>query len=282
MDPMISKGKLYVKTVPADARIRILNIKPKFAQGMEFDAGKYLIEVSAEGYETKTQWITLAPREDKNFDVTLQKTKPKTGRLFVSTDPPNARVKLLNSNRGYYSGMELLAGRYHLEISASGYETKEEWLQIEKEEEQRISVHLKKKGRQQVATIPSSSGTKTLTGLYKYPNGIIYDPKTKLEWYVGPNQDTNWNEAKRWVKNLTIAGGGWRMPSRSELKSLRIKGVGEQNVDPVFEVTGGEVWSGETKDGNAAYYYILKYMNDGWYYGFFVKGPRVFAVRSRR
>ena len=51
-------------------------------------------------------------------------------------------------------------------------------------------------GRQQTASIQPSSGVKTATGLVKYPNGIIYDPKTGLEWYVGPDSDTTWDQAR--------------------------------------------------------------------------------------
>jgi len=41
------KGKLFVKTDPKDARVRILNIKPKFYQGMDLNSGSYHVEVSA-------------------------------------------------------------------------------------------------------------------------------------------------------------------------------------------------------------------------------------------
>ncbi|MGD8649696.1 MAG: hypothetical protein PVJ77_24390, partial [Desulfobacterales bacterium] len=51
-------GRLYIRTAPDGARIRILNIKPKFIQGMLLTPGPYQIEVSAEGYETRSIWIT--------------------------------------------------------------------------------------------------------------------------------------------------------------------------------------------------------------------------------
>jgi hypothetical protein len=46
-------------------------------------------------------------------------------------------------------------------------------------------------------------------GVYvAYANGIVKDTKTGLEWVVGPDKDTNWEEAKSWVQNLNLDGGG--------------------------------------------------------------------------
>lgn len=86
-----------------------------------------------------------------------------------------------------------------------------------------------------------------LRSAYKGASGIIYDLQTGLEWYVGPDRDTTWDEARAWVKNLTVGDGGWRMPTRAELKTLYKKGVGIRNMDPGFKTTGYWVWSGETK-----------------------------------
>ena len=52
-------GRLFIRTAPEGARIRILNIKPKFDQGMLLAPGPYQIEVSADGYETRNIWITM-------------------------------------------------------------------------------------------------------------------------------------------------------------------------------------------------------------------------------
>ena len=69
------KGNLFVNTVPANARIRILNIKPKFRQGIELEPGKYLIEVTKTGYQAVTRWETLDAREKKTLEIRLEKQK---------------------------------------------------------------------------------------------------------------------------------------------------------------------------------------------------------------
>jgi hypothetical protein len=35
-----------------------------------------------------------------------------------------------------------------------------------------------------------------------YANGIVLDKTTGLEWLVGPDTDTDWNQAKTWVKSV--------------------------------------------------------------------------------
>jgi hypothetical protein len=71
--------------------------------------------------------------------------------------------------------------------------------------------------------------------LYKYPNGIIYDSKTNLEWYVGYRLAITWNLGKRWAESEKLDQGGWRLPTRFELGSLYSEGTGDYNIDPVFD-----------------------------------------------
>ena len=83
------------------------------------------------------------------------------------------------------------------------------------------------------------------TRFTKAANGVISDSATDLEWYVGPNGDTDLDQAKAWTRSLAVAGGGWRMPTLSELKALYQRGVGHHNIDPMFHTTGNLVWSGQ-------------------------------------
>jgi hypothetical protein len=80
----------------------------------------------------------------------------------------------------------------------------------------------------------------------KLSTGIVRDTKIGLEWYAGPDKNTVWDDAKGWVAGLRVDGGGWRMPTRAELRSLYIKGAGKRNMTPLLETTGWLVWSSET------------------------------------
>ncbi|MFH1091243.1 MAG: caspase family protein, partial [Pseudomonadota bacterium] len=133
----------------------------------------------------------------------------------------------------------------------------------------------------QVAAITPSAtdATRTITGLLKYANGVIFDPKTNLEWYVGPDRDTSWNDADQWVRSLSVGGFGWCLPTRDELRGLYKKGVGSRNRDPAFETTGGWVWS-EARDSSSAWGFTFNDGDADWSYRHNV--ARAFAVRSRR
>ncbi len=112
-----------------------------------------------------------------------------------------------------------------------------------------------------------------------YSTGVVTDLKTGLEWYVGPDRETNWHEAKSWVENLTIAGGGWRMPTRKELKTLYQKGVGKRNMTPLLKTTGWYIWSGETKGSSLTWVLNFHIGFEDSYKRRHSSFKRVFAVR---
>ena len=112
--------------------------------------------------------------------------------------------------------------------------------------------------------------------------GIVKDTKTGLEWKVGPDKDTNWNEARSWVKNLKLKGGGWRMPTLVELKGLHQKGAGSMNMTPLLKTTGWQVWSNKLKDSSFAWGFYYVCGGKGWDGRTFPYDFRAFAVRSPR
>ncbi len=79
--PPVLAGTLTVKPDPKDARVRILNIRPRYHDGIELKPGRYLIEVSKPGYRTVKRWIRLSPKEDKEIYVEL--VKIPLGRVWL-------------------------------------------------------------------------------------------------------------------------------------------------------------------------------------------------------
>ncbi len=71
----------------------------------------------------------------------------------------------------------------------------------------------------------------------KHANGIVYDTKTGLEWFAGTDKGTTWNKANRWVIGVSVAGGGWQMPTNSELEGIYLKGAGIRNMTPLLETS---------------------------------------------
>jgi hypothetical protein len=116
----------------------------------------------------------------------------------------------------------------------------------------------------------------------KAQNGVITDHNTGLEWYVAPSPDNNWHEAKAWTENLTVAGGGWRLPTVPELKAIYEKGASRVNMDPLFQPKAAWVWSGQMDDTRTAWgfaFYSGLVNSHGLNYGY---GRMAFAVRSHK
>lgn len=86
-----------------------------------------------------------------------------------------------------------------------------------------------------------------------YASVVVRDTKTGFEWAVGPDKDTTWHEVKRWVDTLNVSGGGWRMSTINELKTLYEEGRGSRNMTPLLKTTGQWVWSRETIDSPSAW-----------------------------
>ena len=137
-----------------------------------------------------------------------------------------------------------------------------------------------------VTSFPDAAGTAKIVAkddhYVSYANGIVYDEKTNTEWIAGPDKFVTWDQAKAWVDGLSVEGGGWRMPTKNELKSLYKKGAGERNMTPLLKTTGWRVWSNETEGGAAAWY--LNFYDGDYTWGTRESegNPRAFAVRSRK
>lgn len=118
-----------------------------------------------------------------------------------------------------------------------------------------------------------------------YDDDVILDKMTNLEWYVGQDRDMSWDEAKKWIDSLTVAGGGWRMPTLNELRGLYQSGKGTRNI---FKTSGFGVWSCEVREDPAGsavagawtfsltdHFNMWVPLNRGY-------GDRAFAVRASR
>jgi len=253
----------------------------KFIKAFEDDVGKYLeIANSKFGKDLKsTAWKSLIERypEGEGLEAgdvkSLRLAIKGVGRLYLKTEPTNAKIKILNIQPRFEQGMELAQGSYTIEVSASGYKTEHKMISLFKGENKYLNISLKMKP---VETVSRDGKFLHLS------NGVVLDIKTSLEWIAGPDRDTTWDEAKGWMDNLKVAGGGWRMPTIDELETLYEKGKGSRNMTPLLKTTGWMVWSGETKDSSSARYFYFFSGDRGWRYRDFSLYARAFAMRFRR
>jgi hypothetical protein len=118
--------------------------------------------------------------------------------------------------------------------------------------------------------------------LVRYDSGVVYDTESGLEWYAGPDLGTSWEEAQIWVIGLDFLGGGWRMPTRGELDSLRHVGDGVNNITYLLVNSGYWIWAGQTEDASTRWIFSFSYGGEGWSGQPPADGGRALAVRRRK
>jgi len=304
-------GKLFVDTRPSSVTIKILNIGPKFYQGMELRPGRYHVETSKQGYKTQKKWVDLKAGENKRLEVRLDRLQASVQRTSTDARSPSSKRSPIVDEWMKDPQFVVLPIQRKRNILSNFFDsevTDDEFYTLDAETQAQIKenflrVHLgfdkPEKPAQafgdtpnhvaeivQPAPPPPSSSSNVIKrdGIYvAYVNGIVRDMKTGLEWIAGPDRNTDWNKARSWVKSLNLDGGGWRMPTTDELKTLYKKGAGDSNMTPLLKTTGLGVWSSETKGSSDArffnFYYGVRFWFDRYDSG---RRMRAFAVRSRR
>ncbi len=95
-------------------------------------------------------------------------------------------------------------------------------------------------------------------------DGIIDDSKNGLQWVPAPDLAMNHYQAEKYVRSLSIAGGGWRLPTRAELRS--IYDPSEPGlVYPKFKVGGWLVWSSEVDNADPSFAWYFNFSSGGEY-----------------
>ncbi|MCP3875364.1 MAG: DUF1566 domain-containing protein [Desulfobacteraceae bacterium] len=111
-------------------------------------------------------------------------------------------------------------------------------------------------------------------------NGIVFDKKTRLEWFAGPNKNMAFSKARKWIKDLDINNRDWRLPTKKELQSIYKKGEGRSNCTPLL--IDSDPWIVYTRDVHVENIYDVFYFANGL--GTYARNPfhKVIAVRTRK
>ena len=94
-------GKLFVDTAPTGAKIRIVNIGPKFHQGIELKPGRYHVEALKRGYQTKKMWVQLDAGEDKKVAVNLEQFQASIQSTTNHTRPTSSTSDVIKRDGIY-------------------------------------------------------------------------------------------------------------------------------------------------------------------------------------
>jgi len=116
-------------------------------------------------------------------------------------------------------------------------------------------------------------------------DGITDDSRTGLQWAPVFRQHMTWFQANDYSRTLNLAGGGWRLPTRAELRSIYDKSM-PNGADPVFDINRNLLWTSEARGPNQAWYLYFEDTNlyeDARYSdGSYGNSGQVLLVRSRR
>lgn len=174
----LHQGRLFVKTTPENAHIRILDIRPRFHQGMNLAEGVYTIDATISGYETEVREVEVKADTDTVVELSLNQVKP-TGRLYVDTSPENAAVRVLGILPVFHQGMELAAGTYTIDAAVDGQEPREMEITIKAGQDNRYAMALdtaQPSGHLFVQTVPAGATVRVLNIAPRFEQGMALRP----------------------------------------------------------------------------------------------------------
>ena len=134
-------GPFTVETVPADARVRVLDVDQTYQAGMELPPGEYRVEVAAEGFKTRREQM----KHDGAGSLHRVELERAAAEFRVATVPSGATVRMLDRAITYGPDLELPPGEYRVEVSALGYKTRVETIR-HGNSPTRVRLELEKRG----------------------------------------------------------------------------------------------------------------------------------------
>jgi formylglycine-generating enzyme required for sulfatase activity len=195
---------LTIDTVPSNANVRILNIGPSYQDGIQLKPGDYHIEVSAKGYETKKEWVTLKSQA-LNHRIKLTK-EILNYPVKVSVLPTDAQVRV--NNQPYQNDLKLPEGNYLLEASKQGYKSFEGQINVRPSmPTKQINLNPLTYGLT-INTTPRNAQVQILGIKSKYHDGIKLAPKeytlqVSAPGYITKKEKINIKD-KALVKNVKL------------------------------------------------------------------------------
>jgi formylglycine-generating enzyme required for sulfatase activity len=141
-----STGSLTWTVNPAGAKVLINREDYSNRTAAELAPGRYLVELSAEGYDPQTETVELKRNETlrKTWVLTMQ-----TGSIQVLVEPIDAKLSLFRNNVlvQSWTGAKILknlqVGEYILKAELNGYETWSKTLTLAKEKTETLDITLK-------------------------------------------------------------------------------------------------------------------------------------------
>ena len=206
-----TQGSLRIESQPSGAQIFLdgnrVGRTPKTLDGL--NPGRVTVRVEKSGYQPMEQQAHVMAGDSRlvAFPLSEAKAEVRPGRLYVLARPGGAAVRILNISPRYAEGMSLAPGRYHVEVSKSGYGTVRQWVELGAGQDLDVSVTLEKKA---VGAAPA--------------------PRP-----ASPSSGKTWRDPATGMEFVFVPGGCYQMGSNS----------GDSDEKPVHEVCVDGFWMGK-------------------------------------
>lgn len=138
------KAEISFDVTPSSARILLPGLQRELKRSDALPKGRFLIEISAAGFESERFWIDIEDVDPQHFSVSLT---PKSESISLAVWPPGSSMRWMASNgsQGEVAVEELFhlaLGDYQLVFSKAGYISQQHTVKIVEGGQHHLKVSL--------------------------------------------------------------------------------------------------------------------------------------------
>jgi formylglycine-generating enzyme required for sulfatase activity len=216
---------LVIVTSPGDASIKIMNIKPRFEQGIKLPPGKYDIEVSRPGYQTQRFWTEIINKaitvEVELFPLKSLTPTPQPTVTPTPTPIPPVAGQLWHDEVSGIDFAWVPPGKFMMGQT----EAEKRWLTKKVEEEGYKRWYVNELPCHEVQITEGFWMSKYevtqerwLAVMGGKSPALFNEEKVGKGWRNHPVEQVSWNNIQEFLKNLNTKAGKaiYRLPSEAE------------------------------------------------------------------
>jgi len=192
--PASKQYSLTIRPEPSDAQVKILNIKPKYQDGIKLEAGQYKIEVSKLGYKTLRGTIDVVDR-DVVAKAELEK-EPEVAQAPAPSPRPSVSSKG-DTWRDSVTGMEFVW------VPGGCYQMGSNFAPLDERPVHEVCVDGFWMARNEVTQAEWQR--------------VMGNNPSKFKGDRNPVEQVSWNDAQEFIGKLNAGGSGrFHLPTEAE------------------------------------------------------------------
>jgi len=164
LDKVVKDGSIRILSTPTGAKWYLdgdyMGTTPDTATNIK--PGSHTIKVVKQGLDAWQQSVRVRKGQTSELVASLNK-QVLTHALTINATPTDARIRILNIGPKYSPAIQLQPGNYHIEVSRSGYEKVDAWVELGNADLVH-NITLNRVATAQTSR-PSSGGSSTVAGI---------------------------------------------------------------------------------------------------------------------